>query len=712
MTRELYKNIIDSVSAGVIVLDEDTAVVSWNRWMEKRSGIRREDMLGKRVLDTFTELQGTRIERAIDKALHQNSPSVLSAKLMKASFPLYNESIVSRHNHQRIVQSIQIKPLQQDDKQFCVISIFDISTSDLRERALRTQSAMLTDLVRDLEEKDHELNTIFNSTQNGIIIFDINGQILNANPAAIRLTGVPHDEITDHYIYQYIDHISSDTFNSLDVEAIIGRLADHNEFEEEMTLTNHEGNMVPIKASFNIIPHEEKRSRFYIFFRDITRQKKAEEKLYRMARFDSVTGLDNRISFTEKLEYAINIHKRSGQTLSIFFIDLDRFKSVNDKLGHSAGDALLKMVGERLSTRCRDCDTLARWAGDEFVLLLEQQTHQRSAITVAEKIIAEFQKPFHIEATDVFIGASIGIAQYPEDGSTPEALVIHADQAMYQAKNEGKGIFRFFTEEMNARMTERLVMETELRNAIDQEEFQLFYQPQIDVLSGNIAGVEALIRWNHPKRGLLTPDSFIEVAEDCGLITAIGDWVLQEAISISAQWQKRFGTPLMMSVNLSPKQFNDDTLVAKLRRLLHAVGLAPSTLMLEITENDLIADHQSTHLILNALKTLGVKIAIDDFGTGYSSLAYLRTLPVDTLKIDKEFFVRSRSDDTDSHIISAIIDLAHALKLEVIAEGIETYTQMELLKMKKCDIAQGFLIGKPMAFDTLQRWYDSKISVR
>ena len=258
---------------------------------------------------------------------------------------------------------------------------------------------------------------------------------------------------------------------------------------------------------------------------------------------------------------------------------------------------------------------------------------------------------------------------------------------------------------MNERMIQRLKTEAELRIAITEQQFVLQYQPQINVINGDIAGVEALIRWQHPEKGLVSPDQFIPIAEECGLIADIGDWVLQESISMSAQWEKRYGRPLIMSVNLSPRQFMDDGLVAKVKRLLDAVGLEAKHLVLEITENDLISDRRSAYIILESLKALGVKIAIDDFGTGYSSLAYLRTLPVDILKIDREFLINSTENETDSHIIAAIIDLAHALKLEVIAEGIESISQLELLKTQQCDMAQGYYIGKPMALENLEDWH-------
>jgi len=678
--------------------------------MDKRSGLKDVNVRGTPLMDIFPELKGSRIDRSIHKALEFNSPSVLSAKLINASFPLYNESIISKKNHQRIVQSILTKPLVYENQQCCVISIFDISSSDLRERALRTQSSMLTQLVSELREKDYELKTIFNNTQNAIIIFDSDGLILNANPAAETIIGIDKEQLSKRYIFDHIDHLAKHLFEGKHPEAdkrIQHNLPDYGH-EQEMILLNKNGKQVPVQVSFNIIPYDDECCRYYIFFRDITRQKKAEEKLYRMARYDSVTGLYNRATFVEKLEESIRFHQREVRNLSIFFIDLDRFKNVNDKLGHNAGDEVLKLVAERINKVCRNCDTLARWAGDEFVLLLENQAHQRSAITVAEKIISAFQQPFQVSNTEVYTGCSIGIAQFPEDSLTAQGLISSADQAMYRAKSEGKGVFRFFTSAMNEKMILRLQTEAELRHAISNGEFVLQYQPQINVDTNEISGVEALIRWEHPQKGLLQPDSFISIAEDCGMIAEIGDWVLQEAISMSAQWQKRYGTPLIMSINLSPRQFMDDALVGKVKRLIDAVGLNASHLVLEITENDLISDRRSANIILDSLKTLGVRIAIDDFGTGYSSLAYLRTLPVDILKIDREFLVNSSPGNTDSHIIAAIIDLAHALQLEVIAEGIETLSQLDLLKTQQCDMAQGYFIGRPMKFEHLLDWHNER----
>ncbi|MBL34270.1 MAG: hypothetical protein CMI10_05150 [Oceanospirillaceae bacterium] len=566
---------------------------------------------------------------------------------------------------------------------------------------------MLTQLVSELKEKDYELKTIFNSTQNAIVIFDNNGLILNANPAAEAVIGIEKEDLSQRYIFEHIDQLDKHLFdgNSEDSDIKIqNNLPDYGQ-EQEMVLLNRYGQPVPIQVSFNIIPYDDQLCRYYIFFRDITEQKKTEEKLYRMARYDSVTGLYNRATFIEKLKESILFHQREARSLSVFFIDLDRFKNVNDTLGHSAGDTILRMVASRIKKISRGADTLARWAGDEFILLLENQNHQRSSITVAEKIIKAFQQPFSLDKTEVYVGCSIGIAQYPDDHSTAEGLISSADQAMYQSKREGKGVFRFFTRAMNERMIQRLKTEAELRVAITEQQFVLQYQPQINVINGDIAGVEALIRWQHPEKGLVSPDQFIPIAEECGLIADIGDWVLQESISMSAQWEKRYGRPLIMSVNLSPRQFMDDGLVAKVKRLLDAVGLEAKHRVLEITENDLISDRRSAYIILESLKALGVKIAIDDFGTGYSSLAYLRTLPVDILKIDREFLINSTENETDSHIIAAIIDLAHALKLEVIAEGIESISQLELLKTQQCDMAQGYYIGKPMALENLEDWH-------
>ncbi|WP_221801074.1 sensor domain-containing protein [Oceanobacter mangrovi] len=706
---DLYQQIVELIDTGIILLDSEGQVISWNNWMERHSGILEAEIRGLNLCNYIPELKGTRIDKGIYKALQLNCPSVLSAKLLNVSFPLYKELITHTRRPERIVQSIQIKPFNLDDNsQYCVISVFDISSADMREKALRTQSVVLTQLVANLQEKEHELSTLFENTQNGILIFDRSGLIHSANRAARQMYLVDASaSLQGKNLFELFDDYNGGHFGKHKSDEQIRALMPVSGEEREMTSLRSDGRRFPVSVSANSIPINEKETRFFMFVRDITEKKRAEEQLNRMARVDGLTGLSNRFSFTEILASTIRSHSRDDHSLSVFFIDLDRFKGVNDNHGHDAGDELLRQVAERLRTCCRDSDTIARWAGDEFVILLPQQNQSRSSITVAEKILLAIAEPFDIFGKQVFINCSIGISQFPDDGNSAERLIFCADQAMYQAKSDGKGVFRFFTREMNERTLARLKTENELRIALEENQFELYFQPQVEVATGQMKGVEALIRWNHPQRGMVYPDEFIQVAEECGLIGQLGDWVIMQAFETASRWYKREGSPLTMSINISPKQFVDDGLVYTVRRLLNSVGFPPEQIVLEITETHLMAGEGHYLRLLNALKLLGIKIAIDDFGKGYSSLAYLRKLPVDIIKIDRYFLQGAASNNADAKIVSAIIDLAHALDLEVVAEGIEHLSQMELLRFKHCDHAQGYFIGKPMSIEDLVGWYGS-----
>ena len=728
----LYRHIVELVDTGIVVLDGQGCIVTWNQWMERHSGLQEARVQGQKLVDLFPELSNSRIDRAIYKALELNCPSVLSARLLNVSFPLYREPLSTAKQPERLVQSIQIKPFYTDeDGQYCVISVFDISSSDMRERALRTQSVVLTELVVSLQEKEHELTALFENTQNGILIFDRKGLIHSANRAAVQMfaplplePGSDQQELFElaapeamlaesagagqlegRHLYDFFEELSASQFGSDKSDAEIQALIPASGEEREMNCVRNDDSEFPVSVSANAIPMAEDDSRFFIFVRDITEKKRAEAQLNRMARVDGLTGLYNRFSFTEILTSTLKAHQRSGNSLSVFFIDLDRFKGVNDNYGHDAGDDLLRQVAERLRGCCRNSDTISRWAGDEFVILLPEQNHSRSSITVAEKILDAISQPFEVFNMPVFVNCSIGIAQFPDDACDADKLIFCADQAMYQAKADGKGVFRFFTPEMNQRTLARLKTESELRVALAENQFELYYQPQIEVATGKLLGVEALLRWRHPERGIIYPDEFISVAEDCGLICQMGEWVMMQAFETASRWYKREGDPLSMSINLSPKQFMDDGLVYSVRRLLNSVGFPAERIVLEITEGHLMNTQGENLQLLRELKLLGVKIAIDDFGMGYSSLAYLRNLPVDIIKIDRHFLQDASNNAADARIVSAIIDLGHALGLEVVAEGIEHLSQMELLKMKGCDHAQGFYIGKPMSLDDLMLWY-------
>jgi diguanylate cyclase (GGDEF)-like protein len=428
----------------------------------------------------------------------------------------------------------------------------------------------------------------------------------------------------------------------------------------------------------------------------------ATYEIEHLAYHDALTGLPNRPLFTDRLIVALAQANRGDQKLAVFFLDLDRFKDINDSLGHSMGDSLLKAVAERIRTCVRDGDTVARFGGDEYTLLIPRVEHIEDAAKIAEKVIEMLKIPFVINGQELFVTTSIGISIFPHDGADPETLVRNADTAMYRAKEQGRDNYQLYAPEMNARALERLALENMLRRALKQNELTVFYQPLIDLGSGAIAGVEALVRWRHPELGLLLPAHFISTAELSGLIIPIGDWVLRTACRQVHAWNERLGLELTVAVNLSARQFSQPDLVMQVRNALQETGLEPGLLELEITESNAMQNAENSIRTLRELKAAGVRISMDDFGTGYSSLNYLKRFPIDTLKLDQSFVRDSTTDPSDAAIISAVIVMAHSLDLKVVAEGVETKEQLEFLRHRDCDTIQGFYFSAPLAAEELE----------
>lgn len=429
---------------------------------------------------------------------------------------------------------------------------------------------------------------------------------------------------------------------------------------------------------------------------------RAASQVEHMAYHDPLTGLPNRGLFFDRLVIALAQATRHGYKVAVFFLDLDRFKEINDSLGHSAGDALLKIAAKRIRECVRQGDTVARFGGDEFTILVHIIGRIEDAGRIAVKVLDALREPFPLGDREIVVTSSIGIAIYPLDGSDAETLVRNADTAMYRAKQQGRDNYQLYTAAMNSRALENLDLENRLRKALKNKELVLYYQPLIDVEKETVFGFEALLRWNHPEQGLLLPDKFIPTAEISGLIVPIGAWVLQEACRQAKEWQER-GLELAVSVNLSARQFADPELVQHVRAAMQAARLKPQYLEIEITESSAMQDVQASIRILHALKQLGVRISIDDFGTGYSSLSYLKDFPVDTLKLDQSF-VRDITAPQDGAIASGIISLAHNLRLKVLAEGVETEGQLDFLKNNDCDGLQGFLFSVPLSPEAFERF--------
>jgi diguanylate cyclase (GGDEF)-like protein len=442
--------------------------------------------------------------------------------------------------------------------------------------------------------------------------------------------------------------------------------------------------------------------------RDITERKKTEERVFRLAYHDILTGLLNRNSFKEHLAQALAQARRSGHYVATLFLDLDRFKRINDTLGYEIGDLLLQLVAERINEGVRRGDksarnveaqvtrSVSRLGGDEFTILLPDLKHVQDSARVASRILESVSRPLVVSGQEVFITGSVGITIYPMDGEDADTLLKNADAAMYSAKEQGRNNYQFYSEAMNSSSFKRLSLENALRKALDRREFLIYYQPQIHVKSGKTVGMEALLRWQHPELGLVSPGDFIPLAEETGLIVPMGEWVLREAATYNMELQNRGLPPVSVAVNISSLQFKPKSLVAAIESALNVSGLDPRWLEIELTESAIMKNMEESSGILKEIKEMGLRVAIDDFGTGYSSLAYLKRFPLDVLKIDRSFIRDIPGDRDNEAIAAAIIAMAHSLNLEVIAEGVETEEQIEFLRSHGCDKLQGYFLGRPL----------------
>ena len=447
-----------------------------------------------------------------------------------------------------------------------------------------------------------------------------------------------------------------------------------------------------------------------IVLRDISAARATTLRISHLASHDPLTDLPNRLLLHDRLARALALAHRHERRLAVLFLDIDHFKHINDSLGHLLGDDLLRAVGRELTMCVRSSDTVSRHGGDEFVVVLSELEHAEDAAMGAQKIIAALARPHQLGGHALHITVSVGISVYPDDGSDAETLLKSADMALYHAKNQGRDGYQFFEPGLNARAVERHSIEEGLHNALDQREFELFYQPKMNLRTGAVAGAEALIRWRHPDRGLIEPAQFVPIAEDSGLIRPIGRWVVHEACLRARAWQDAGLRPIPVSVNISAIEFRSRSFLDTIVDILKETGLAPRYLEVELTESVLMADVEATKAVLHALKTLGVQLAIDDFGTGWSSLSYLRHFPIDTLKIDQSFVQEITLGSNAGPIVSAVITLAKSLRYRVIAEGVETRDQLAFLQAEDCDEAQGYYFSRPLVAHQFARLLETGLT--
>ena len=549
-------------------------------------------------------------------------------------------------------------------------------------------------------EKERALVTL-NSIGDAVLCTNISGQVTYLNIVAETMTGWRRDEAMGRpltEVFQIIDGatrkpardpmemaVEQNRTVGLAVNCILIR---RDGFESAI-----DDSAAPIRDRAGRITGA------VIIFHDVTAARAMSFQMTYSAQHDLVTNLPNRLLLKDRISQAIALAKRERRSLAILFLDLDRFKHINDSVGHATGDKVLQSVAKRLLACVRASDTVSRQGGDEFAILLSELAYPEAAAASANKILLALTAPHSIEGQDLHLDASIGIgiSIYPEDGMDPEMLIENADTAMYHAKKKGRNNFQFFKAEMNLKAIERQLIESSLRGALERGEFLLHYQPKVNLNTGEITGVEALIRWQHPDRGLVPPMQFIPVAEECGLILQIGRWVLREACRQARAWQDEGLPPMRIAVNVSPVEFRSDDFVESVRAILLETGLKARYLELELTEGVLMEDAASTSAVLQQLKLMGVHLAVDDFGTGYSSLSYLRRFPIDVLKIDQSFVQQITSNSDDATIVSAIISMGKTLKLTVVAEGIETLEQKTCLQTQLCAEGQGYLFSRPLA---------------
>lgn len=546
---------------------------------------------------------------------------------------------------------------------------------------------------KQVEDRLRQSAVVFESTAEGVMITNASQEIIAVNKAFTEITGFSAEEaIGKNPCILKSEHQDATFFHNMWHENNqTGR------WQGEIWNRRKSGEVHPVWMTISVVRDPDGQVVNYVgVFSDITAIKHSQEQLDHLAHHDPLTDLPNRLLLSARLTYALEQARRENHRLALLFLDLDRFKNVNDTLGHPIGDRLLQMVAARLREHLRECDTVARIGGDEFVVIVDKVDEPTDVTVVAQKLLDLLVEPFVVGSDELHLGASIGIAIFPKDGEDMATLLKNADTAMYLAKEQGRNTYCFYTTELGIEAEERFYLESRMRHALERNEFQLHYQLQVDMETGRVIGAEALLRWQHPELGLVSPVRFIPLAEDTGIILPIGEWVLHEACRQFVAW-RRAGLELeRIAVNLSGVQVQRGDLVATVRKALQETGIAPCHLELEITESQIMRHPEQAAVILDGLQELGVELAIDDFGTGYSSLSYLKRFPLDNLKVDKSFVQDIPQDANDAAIVRAVIALADNLQLRVTAEGVETEAQRDFLLAHGCRIAQGWLFGRPL----------------
>ena len=666
-----FHSVVKTALSVIVVLSPDHRILEFNPEAERIYGRRREEVLGQDYFELFLPRQKW---NEVDDDLKQ----VLAGRESRD----FENAIRSVDGSKRI---IAWNVSRMDDAAGRVIGIVAIG----QDMTVRRQAEAA------LRENELKFRTLFESANDAIFLMK-GERLIDCNTQALKMFGCQRHEIVGHTLIEFSPEHQPDGRPSMEkaLEKINAAFGGESQSFEWRHI-RQDGTPFDAEVSLNAF-NLGGESYLQAIVRDITERMQAQQRLQYLAHHDALTSLPNRAMFLERLDHALTRARWTRRPLAVLFLDLDRFKNINDTLGHDIGDGALRVTAERLKSCVREGDTVARLGGDEFTVLLEDIANSADVPAVAQKITDALSRPFELEGREFAITTSIGISLFPNDGDDSLKLLRNADTAMYRAKDQGRNKFQFYSAEMSAKALEKFMLENSLRHALEREQFLLYYQPQVDLSTGRIGGVEALLRWRHPDLGLIPPGQFIPVAEETGLMKSIDEWVLRAACAQARAWQSAGVPPVSMTVNLSGRTLSEPGLADTVGQVLRATGLAPRFLELEITENVIMQNAQATVEMLAALNRMGVRLAIDDFGTGYSSLSYLKRFPIDTLKIDQSFVRDITTDSNDASIVTAIIAMGHGLGLKVIAEGVESQGQLGFLRHQGCDGIQGFLFSRPL----------------
>ncbi|WP_129600809.1 sensor domain-containing protein [Anaerophilus nitritogenes] len=558
--------------------------------------------------------------------------------------------------------------------------------------------------VEKMSKKIKIAQKILDSTKEGIVITDIKGNIKWVNPAFTTITGYEKEEVLE----KNPRILKSQRHDSLFYKNMWKSILQKGFWQNEIWNRRKNGETYLEWLTISSVLDDEGKIIYYIsVFHDLTESMLQEEYIKYQANYDALTDLPNRYLLKDRIDRGITHVCKKKKILAVFFLDVDRFKRINETLGHYIGDVLIQKIGKRLKECMNEEDTVGRLGGDEFIIILEEEENTKQIMKKAQKILKIFDEPFLLDGYTTYITASMGISIYPSDGKDADHLIKNAETAMYRAKAKGKNGYQLYTAKMNQKALEKLTIENDMHKALERKEFVLYYQPQVEATTGRIIGVEALIRWNHPQKGMIPPGEFISLAEETGFIVPLGEWVIYEACRQGRLWEEKGLKGIQISVNLSPLQFQQKNIIEKIKSILEKTGMKAENLEIEITESGAMINPDFTIELLKEMKKMNIKVAIDDFGTGYSSLSYFTKFPIDKMKIDQSFIRNICSDDRNRAIVLAIINIAKSLGLSCIAEGVETQDELDLLIEYECEQIQGYFFSRPISPTSFEELYEN-----